>query len=282
MAMYEKLASIDVIGPAAEFMDAHGFGLVENGKIAPMNPWHHKIQTPWINAVAAPDRDCGRWLGVYFPVYGFIPRHCYHCFKIVVKPNTLDDLFKLHELQVKMGLPAKCGVERRPHGTHRGVYMGFWYCPRNEGLEGARKLHRTISLRVKDKLGIQTSVILKRACTEFEDSHGPSENWEYPEKLHLFEDLLDATWVMPYPPREERVEPTVLQVYIKRVWIDHGIRNRDLSAKDYIDSMRSFGITDTTFYHDNKVEIKTPPAFKAINMGGGSGAESVISGLSSD
>ncbi len=261
MAMFEELSSIDIIEPAVKYMQEHGFVLCEDGKIRSVAPWHYHLNSPWINTVPCPQRLCTKWTEVYWGVYGIISRNCMNCWKIVAKPKTLRDLFKVFKLQEKMGYPGKVGIERRPHTLHRGPYGAYWYCPLDKGLEFAKERWKEINLQVKEAIGIDTKVILKRGCSEMEDQAGPSNEWEYPEYLHRIEDLLDVTWECP---DFAQPEPTALRINIMRRWIDHARKHRDPTAKDYYDSLASFGISEKVVYHDKDLKPEVMPRLGLI------------------
>jgi len=257
----EDLSQIDVIGPAQAFMEQQGFVLHPDGRIRSIVSRYFKINTSWLNAKVAADRNCFLWHIVYFQQYRLISRNCFNCWKVVTSPQTLEALLKVRELQLKMGIPAKCGIERRPFAQHKTIYTAFWYAPMKDGLEGAKVLHKRISLKIKDLLGVQQNVILKRGCTEMENDAGPTNEWIYPVQQHKFEDLLDATWEVPI---FLHLEPAALVTYTLIQWIIHAIRHRDPTAKNYYKSLRSLGITDTVFYHDVEPKISSIPEFKLM------------------
>lgn len=161
--LYENLCNIDVIQQAIRTLKEGSFRLCPDGKIRTILLPAANIDTPWVYAKPAMDRNCQLWNHVYRKAYGIISRNCFNCWKIVVRPRTLKDNFELMELQREMDLPSKCGMELRWYSSHKGIWAGFWYCPMEEGLEGAKELCRKVSLKVKEKLGVQTPVALKRA-----------------------------------------------------------------------------------------------------------------------
>jgi hypothetical protein len=257
MSLFEDLSEIDILGPIASGLNAGKYTYSMDGKLRFAKGLELKVDSPWIDTKIALDRHCGLWHIIYFNEYRLVSRNCFNCWKIVVRPKTLKDLFGLYEIQQKMGLPSKCGAERRTYATHKGWYAGFWYCPMQGGLEGAREFHKTISYRVKDALGIQTPVTLKRACTEFEDFFGPSDLWEYPDAWARLEDLLESVWEVPCPDVDPMTSP--MKVAITRVWIDWARQHGDPTASDYTVGSSSFGVTDTVTYHDNNLMPKVNP-----------------------
>lgn len=265
MALYEDLCKIDLITPARAKMDAMGFVVCRDGKIRKMLPVSFNLDTPWINPKVGVDRNCKKWHGIYRGVYGITSRNCFNCWKIVAKIANIEDLFKVLELQESWHpYPCKCGIERRPYRTQAGIYSAFWYPPMSEGLEGARAVTKKVRSKVWETLGLQTPVFLKRACTEMEDSMGPSNEWVYDPTWDLLEDLLDSVWeveVYPYP------EPTMVKVHVKRAWIDYARACGDKKAERYYDTLWSFAIGPTVTYHDGTPEIASLPGFNLIGEG---------------
>ena len=248
MGLYEELGEVDVISPVAEMLLTGSVKLFPDGKIRSIYPLLPNVEDPWINVKVAEDRSCFLWHMIYFAQYGIISRNCFNCWKVVFRPRTLDELFQIHKLQKKMDIPCKTGIERRAGSMHKGAYAAFWYGPLGD-LEGSRKLRDKVALAVRGEVGIDAKIILKRACTEMEDSAGPSERWKYPEGQRMFEDLLDTTWEVP---SSGMMEPRALRVATTRKWIGWAVRNRDQTAKKYYDSMQSFGVVPTTDYSDGK------------------------------
>ncbi len=255
MALYEELMSIDVIGPIEQELSSGVLDIGLDSKIRHTLPKVCGVQSPWIE-VGKRERNCPLWLGYYLNKYGLISRNCFNCWKVVVRPKTLKELFVLFDLQKEMDLNAKCGIERRPKSGFKGWYAGFWYGPFGEGLEGAKKLHRKVEIKIKEKLGFQTKVILKRACTEMEDMAGPTNDWAYPKGQHKIEDLLDATFDIPITPN---FQPGFIRTYTMVKWIRWAFEHGDDTVKEFVDKFpEAFRVTTTVVYHDvlPKIEME--------------------------
>ena len=97
-------------------------------------------------------------------------------------------------LQLEMDRPSKCGTETERENTPRS-YGGYWY---DNSLQEGIECHKVVRAAVdrdkvyeKELLGCPISVrfnngydepvtvILKRACTEFEQHCGPSDQWDW-------------------------------------------------------------------------------------------------------
>lgn len=100
----------------------------------------------------------------------FIPSECQDCYKVVARPESLKDLMVLKDTMKEMGFASKCGIERRD--TVDALYGGYWYC---EGLdEGILRLKQVGEALSETEIPF----FLKRGCTEYEQTFGPSDSWE--------------------------------------------------------------------------------------------------------
>lgn len=65
-----------------------------------------------------------------FDKFDVIPKYCFDCYKVLITPHTIMDLFKLLMIFEKITLPLdntrKCMVETRDACS--GTYKGFIYC----------------------------------------------------------------------------------------------------------------------------------------------------------
>jgi hypothetical protein len=161
MKEYERLLAIDVIQPVERLIDQGQLDVDADSHIIPNHKFRFADHS-WVHHEVDNERRCSKWMDVYWNRYRLISSGCFGCWKIVVTPETLKQLFAVHELQAKMDLPSKCGMERRPNT--QGLYHGFWYAPLSEGLEGGRKLYKKIRKEMKQN-GIlnKVPIILKRA-----------------------------------------------------------------------------------------------------------------------
>jgi hypothetical protein len=240
MGRYEKMKNMDIVDPVA--MDVKN-GTVEltDEKIVVTEKLVEDMA--WIHQRLAEDRECTRHSTIYSKLYGFIPQNCYHCFKIVVRPKTLSDLFKVREIQRKLDRPSKCGIEERKH-VH-ALYGAYWYCPISEGLEGARKLYEIVKTEVEVALGPETGVILKRGCTEMELSQGPSDRWHYTQAHALMEMKLDQVYEIR---RREKIQPGYIEPRIISSWIEWAHRHGDETYLEFTDGPMTRPVVT---YHDS-------------------------------
>ena len=143
----------------------------------PKSPWRFLKYATWMN--------CSLWKHItFFRLVEKLPRHqkfvpswCQDCWKVVVRPKTYKQLLELEGIMGGMDTECKCGVEIRKEV--QGLYGGYFYCQSKErGLD-------MLDL-VREKAGHIGRVFLKRSCTEYEHSLGPSDKWKlFPFQLQI-------------------------------------------------------------------------------------------------
>lgn len=187
------------------------------------------IESPWVFTNMPESKTageiCHRIHQYMFPKLGIIPILCHECFKVVVKPKTVVQLFELQKLQVQLGLPSKCGIELRNFVPN--LYGGYFY---NKGIENGRACYELIKKRVKERISLDIEVILKRGCTEFEMAHGPSDKWAISIDQAKLEKEFDKRYV-------EENDTTQLQTVdainnIKLSWILYAAQKHDMTYKE--------------------------------------------------
>lgn len=257
LSMYEWLKGHDVMEWLKPLWDGGGWVMNKDGKleqnrsqIAIDSPWVHHGQTGWAK--------CLLWSRVMFQVASmnmknhfadgvpFVPSGCQNCYKVVVRPKTLEQLFALNELETELGLPSKCGIEVRDE-VH-GLYGGYFY---NQGLDAGQECYEKVRAAIdKDAyLGPKVKVILKRACTEMEHAVGPSDQWTVTEEQKVVEDLINE-WITIADDQMEAPEAVVWRV--KRKWIDFAYANGD---ETYLKFTGGKPITPSyVTYHEKKVQ----------------------------
>jgi len=134
---------------------------------------------PLIPGVKETDLDCSMFHIFHNNVFKKEGIHsfCHDCYKVVIEPNGLEQVDKINKWQrstcESLGWACKVGMEYRNYtARHWGAYF---YC---RGLKDGRAKYKVVRGWVDDNLGEDIPVYLKRACTEFEISMGPSDKWE--------------------------------------------------------------------------------------------------------
>jgi hypothetical protein len=199
---YEKLKSEDVIYWALPLIEQGGYRLrFGDCHIIPDTSMHHN--PPWHHTMMTDRFDCGMNMTIMHNIIfqrlpggarRWIPSRCQGCWKVVVRPETLLQLFRIEEIQKRLERPGKCGIELRGFKPKPGLvnvhgrYGAYWYTPSvEEGRECWRAVQDALDA---DPVTEGIKAILKRACTEYEALYGDSSKWEVtPAQLHV-EDIV--------------------------------------------------------------------------------------------
>ena len=220
---------------------------MEDGKFVPNSPAMAE-DAPWVYVKTAVDARCDIYHRVFFQVLEHVPNYCRECYKIVVRPRNLIELFDLYEFQRDMGVPCKCGIERRP--TTSNLYGGYFY---TRGLEQGKRRYAQVRELTDKHLSPETPVILKRACTEFEigpGSIGPSDKW--PDCTN--EEIEMEKYIIAHFPRVGfgTPQPDHITAAVMMEWIGHAYRYGDPTYKEFTDGDPLFPPYVT--YHDKTEE----------------------------
>lgn len=256
---YKEWQKLNVIERLEPLLGAAGYYVKrDNGRIGRTMSLGWAWQTPWLHMKQAHKKRCGLDSHVIFQNYGFITQRCQECWKIVVAPRTLTELFKLKEIEDDLGLPAKCGIEVREH-TPR-MYGGYFYtCSLEEG----RDVYQIVRKAISEGISPDVSVILKRGCTEMEMEVGPSPFWVVTKENRELEEII-----------EERVEdtsisfcnpPDYMVAHIKQSWAHWAYAHGDETYLEYTDGQPLY--PETVKYHEGDIEeIKADLAAARMNL----------------
>lgn len=247
--LYLRLNRINLVKMLAPLLTPGGgyHCRIEDGKFVP-NAVAMSNDAPWVYVKSSSDLRCDIFHRVIFNTLGFIPSRCRECYKVVVRPRNVVELFNLYELQRGMGVPCKCGIEKRL--TTNCHYGGYFY---NKGLEEGLERYKQVRALVDEKLSPETGVILKRYCTEMEigpDGHGPSN--ELPEMTE------DEKWLEKYVIDHfpsvgfSSPQPDHIAAQVMMEWIHHAHQRGDMSYMKFTDGSSLFKSVVT--YHDKEEE----------------------------
>jgi len=246
--LYVRLCKMDLKKKLEPLLKGQYHARMEDGKFVPNLP-AMGLEAPWVYVKASPAR-CDIYHRVFFNILKMIPSYCRECYKVVVMPRTLVELFDLYELQREMGVFCKCGIELRRTDTR--LYGGYFYCI---GQKQGNERYKQVRALVNDHLSPETEVILKRYCTEYEigpDNQGPSD--ELPdltkEELEFEEYVLDH-----FPPVGFGTkQPDYLTASVMVDWIHHAYMHSkasgDLSYQEFTDGSPLFKPVVT--YHNKE------------------------------
>lgn len=178
---------------------------------------------PWVYVQNVEGYRCDINQSVFFDVLKHIPKQCRNCYKVVVRPRNVVELFDLYELQKTMDVPCKCGREIRPNVN--GLWGGYFYC---KGVEEGRQRYKEVRELVDEHLSSETPVLLKRYCSEFEFD-GPPSN-ETPDELTKEEQEMEDMVLFLFPSRHSYTNhPEWVNAKVMREWIEYAHANGDNS-----------------------------------------------------
>jgi len=264
LSYYEILKGRNIIGATKHLLRQ---GILElrfsDGKLFPAaikNTW----ETPWSHQRSSYRSNCYIWKDIIFEnivmtvlpqEMRFVPSGCQNCYKVVVRPKTLKQLFALEELQRRLDLASKCGIEIRPRVF--GLYGGYFY---NRGLDEGIQCYKIVRQAVDEdkELGPDVAIILKRACTEMEHGVGPSDKWVITEEQKQFEALIDELIVtdVPYVSQTPHAKD-----HVHQLWIEKAYEWGDTTVYEYLDGKPLYPALVT--YHHLADEKKEPEKKKA-------------------
>ena len=229
--LYLKLSEKDLISKYKSLLEKEGYKLrVEDGKFVPKNIGS-AYDVPWIYVKTDPRARCDIFHKVFHQIDKYVHSYCRNCYKVVVRPRNLVELFDLYEVQRSLDVPCKCGIERRQE-VH-GLYGGYFY---NRGLEmGIERLAQVREL-VAENLSTETPVFLKRYCTEFEIgplSLGRSDEMSDATKDEIEHELkvmsLFPSVGVSTPQSDEQI------AHVMMSWIHWAYANGDETYKEFTD-----------------------------------------------
>jgi len=178
---------------------------------------------PWVYVKNVEGYRCDINNDVFFEILGHIPSQCRSCYKVVVRPRNVVELFDLYEVQKTMDVPCKCGRELRP--SVNGLWGGYFYC---RGLEEGLRRKEEVRKLVDEHISPEIPVFLKRYCTEFEID-GPPSN-ETPHTITKEEQEMEDKVLFLFPAKGSFTNnPEWLNAKVMREWIEYAHANGDNS-----------------------------------------------------
>jgi hypothetical protein len=191
---------------------AHGYRFsLETGALEP-TVRASGFDTPWIYVKGIDSKNCNIDHNIKFKYFNYIPPRCLQCWKVVVRPRTYKELYKLFEIERTLDVPCKCGIEVRQYTPAN--YGGYFY---NESLEEGRERYEQVRKAINEHISSDVPVILKRGCTEYEAGIGPSPMWVMPDKMKPLDELLDM-YVSATPVMNGR-QSEVQRAHVMKRWM---------------------------------------------------------------
>lgn len=176
--------------------------------------------------------ECHRHMAL-FKQSDTIPEYCFGCYKVLVEPRTVVELFKLlivfEEINLSGNNTRKCMVENRDYCS--GAYKGYVYC---RGLEEGKIVRKHIREAVADLISPHAPVTVKRGCSEFEQAHPAygqiklgTVPMRYPEAWRAREQRFDREFPSPAPAEDlkavmgESGTYPPSEIYAMRYWLSY-------------------------------------------------------------
>ena len=145
----------------------------------------------WVFGTTPTPFPCGKLMGFLFnQAYNkaAVPIGCRNCYKVQVRPVTLDQLMATQRVAHALPYAYKAGASLNLR-YQEGPYRALFYL---DGLTQAREVYRQVREQVDDSpgLGPDVEVIIKRGCTTYEIHCGPSNNFTFRDDLEAAENAL--------------------------------------------------------------------------------------------
>lgn len=223
MSVYANICYHDLVTKFLAGLENRTYMLAGDGKIWATGEyeghWPVGHDRPWHYINSRRDMNCD-WFHDISKMFGFIPTRCLNCWKVVVRPRTLQELFKLQGLMVSMvdedpECYCKCGIELRPWVF--GNYGGYFYQTSKEAMQERYKQVRQL---VTEKIDPAVQVIPKRYCSEFERDFGPSDQYKRTDEDDHWEELIKEHCHMvqyPHTQPDLAIQRTIHE-WFKHAW----------------------------------------------------------------
>lgn len=220
----------------------------EWGKIMPVIGNGVSFDTPWVHVKMDEGRNCNAYTELFFKC-GIIPRHCFDsCWKVIVKPSTVKELFLLCDLMEYMkdkyeNCWCKCGTEQRRYVE--ASYGGYFYNnSRKDGIARAQQ----VMLEVEKHIGkdLADAVYLKRGCSEMELKFGNSRFWKKEPSFDRWEDRYNELFA-PKSADSVQKQPQFVKEHVMLQWLKFATERGDKTAM-FFNKGKNLYITMQKYY----------------------------------
>lgn len=221
------------------FLNKHGnyFYRMEDGKIDCIK--RMMPDPPWAYIKPGENQNCHLWHQVFFNFvhdHKKVPIPCQNCWKVVLMPRDIEELFASYILIHETGRAGKCGIEGDRANTDRLYGAYFYNNSVQEGMECydiVRKavnrdktyemtiLGAPVKVRFNNGYDDPVNVVLKRGCTEFEQQCGPSDKWTWDDDQVEEERIAGNAFVQDVVTTKMSDSQIARLVY---VWIHHAMK----------------------------------------------------------
>lgn len=193
----------------------------DRGKVVPMMK-SQNIITPWvhINNHLNTTRYCSIWMDLYFKEYHIYPSFCKDkCFKVVVYPRNCKETFELYKVMEGCPYHCKIGIDLRDYTPSKiSNFSAFFYC---DSKEHGQQVYDDVK-KMASAVHPETTVLLKKSCTEMELDKSLEPNPEWEERLDDIFGKHELFWV----------EPKFVKNRTKVFWLKYARSVGDMSYKE--------------------------------------------------
>jgi len=223
-SFYHQICDSDTITLLQPLLDSGAYVInPEDGKIwnkDELNNTRSLDANEWIYTNNPPSDYACTWWRDIAKVLRYVPSPCLSCWKVVVRPRNLSELYKAYMMQLKMveenpECYCKCGMESRPFVF--GSYGAYFY---TKSLEAGRKRYNEVRRMVDAYVSSDVNVILKRYCSEFELDFGSTLTYKQPELAPIWEEMIrrdcQINWIHYVQP--EMIIKKTMREWIKFAW----------------------------------------------------------------
>jgi hypothetical protein len=244
----------NLVGRLLPLVGQGGWYWNEQGKFV-RHPVGPAVETPWIYHNMT--FQCVKWHEVFFEHASgkkMVHSHCQQCYKVVIRPRTLEELVALENWQqTLLGVECKCGIELRDFVNRKHLYGGYFY---NRGVEAGRMCYEQVKRWANDMHTYQDQffevlhdepmpVLLKLGCSEFERAIGPSDTYTITDEQRALEAALDDLMDFdPFAPEgKEFPQPDVLKEYVRTCWLRWAHHHGDMTYLKFMPDGKPFSET---------------------------------------
>ena len=254
-SLLQVLQQSDVINGMSDLLKSGWYVDIATKKITCKPSIEH--DAPWIYVNPNPTMYCGLYRHVFISA-NFVHSYCMGCYKVVVKPRTIKELFLLYDLQLNEAKPqgwyCKCGIEQRPYVSVQ--YGGYFYCT---GLEQGKKRWRQVRELVDKMISSEVPVTLKKYCTEFEIKLGPTKTYKRPMHAGLVEKRIEGA--LDLNILKNVITPQYLKDHVMWKWLNFAWERGDMTCLEYNNGKPFYTPSET--YHD---ELETEYYESKMNL----------------
>lgn len=223
--LYRQVYEYDLVEKLEPLLKAGFRFRREDGKL--YTTFSYVWDTPWITICRDPIRDCLMWHQILFRFMDVVPSFCLNCWKVVARPNTLEEVFKLHDLMLVWNRPSKIGIEVRAYV--QSLYGAYWY---NNTIEQGKECLEFVKTQIHKHISPDIDVHLKRYCTEFELKYGDSDKFVQTDYDKKWEKVVSENICFDECPNLAQ-SPAVIKQHIIRNIIDYAAKMKDPTAHKF-------------------------------------------------